>query len=361
MSQQTAERDLTRRAFMGTAAAIGAILALDPQTALAVTAAEKQAEADAVRNQLVSLKADLELAASQYYGALDAKEAAEASMQQEQEKIDQATVRIGQLKERLGNRAVSMYRSGPTGFLDFILGSSSFQQFSENWSLINRVNDEDARLVEETKQQKRALQDAKDEFARQKDVAAAKADEAAAIRAQVEERVAESQKLLDSLSGEARELLAKEQAEEAARRAREEEETRRRAQPAQPIAPNYDHGGGTPGDYSAVVGYAMSRIGCPYVWGDGGPSTFDCSGLVTWSYAQIGVYIPHQSEAQYAAAKRRVPVSEARPGDVLWRWGHVGIAVSPGGTHYVHAPDEGLLVRDTDPLSWSAFTHALQF
>ena len=41
--------------------------------------------------------------------------------------------------------------------------------------------------------------------------------------------------------------------------------------------------------------------------------------------------------------------------------GHVGIAVSYGGTHYVHAPDRGLLVRDTDPLSWSKFTCALRF
>ena len=111
----------------------------------------------------------------------------------------------------------------------------------------------------------------------------------------------------------------------------------------------------------SVVDYAMSRIGCPYEWGAEGPNSFDCSGLVTWAYRQIGMYVPHQSESQYSAARQRVPVSEARPGDVLWRYGHVGIAVSYGGTHYVHAPDRGLLVRDTDPLSWSKFTCALRF
>ena len=92
------------------------------------------------------------------------------------------------------------------------------------------------------------------------------------------------------------------------------------------------------GSYDSVVGYAMSRIGCPYIWGAEGPDSFDCSGLVTWAYRQVGMYLPHQSEAQYAAAARVVSVSEARPGDVLWRYGH-----------------------DTDPLSWAQFTNALQF
>ena len=115
------------------------------------------------------------------------------------------------------------------------------------------------------------------------------------------------------------------------------------------------------GDYSAVVGFALSRKGCPYVWGAGGPDSFDCSGLVYWSYAQVGKSVPHQSEALYRAAARRVSVSEARPGDVLYRPGHVGIAVGYGGVPYVHAPTFGAVVRDTDPLSWSGFTYALQF
>ena len=115
------------------------------------------------------------------------------------------------------------------------------------------------------------------------------------------------------------------------------------------------------GSYDSVVGYAMSRIGCPYIWGAEGPDSFDCSGLVTWAYRQVGMYLPHQSEAQYAAAARVVSVSEARPGDVLWRYGHVGIAVSAGGSHYVHAPTFNAYVRDTDPLSWAQFTNAMQF
>ena len=123
----------------------------------------------------------------------------------------------------------------------------------------------------------------------------------------------------------------------------------------------YFSSGGTAGDNSAVVGYAMSKIGCPYVWGAEGPDAFDCSGLVRWAYLQIGMSLPHYTESLFASATNRVPVSEARPGDVLYRPGHVGIAVGYGGVPYVHAPTFGAYVRDTDALSWSGFTYALQF
>ena len=117
----------------------------------------------------------------------------------------------------------------------------------------------------------------------------------------------------------------------------------------------------------SVVDYALSRIGCPYVWGAEGPETFDCSGLVRWAYLQVGISLPHQTESLYYAAAAQLPVEDAQPGDVLWISygdgynGHVAIACNEGGTHYVHAPTFGAFVRDTDPLSWAGFTHALRF
>ena len=184
---------------------------------------------------------------------------------------------------------------------------------------------------------------------------------------------------MNSLDAEARVLLEEEQ-RAAAEAAAAQKQAEMEAEAAREAANNGNTGGGGGGgtgggnppsggggngvdipSQGSVVDYAMSRIGCPYEWGAEGPNSFDCSGLVTWAYRQIGMYVPHQSERQHDAARQIVPVSEARPGDVLWRYGHVGIAVSYGGTHYVHAPDRGLLVRDTDPLSWSKFTCALRF
>ena len=120
--------DLSRRAFIGGAAALGATSLIIPEFAFAETAAEKQAEADAVRNQLVGLQADLETAGENYYAALDEQESAQRSMEEQQVKIDETTEEIEGLQDRLSTRARSMYRSGSTTFIDFLLGASSFAE-----------------------------------------------------------------------------------------------------------------------------------------------------------------------------------------------------------------------------------------
>ena len=372
---------LSRRAFIGGAVMLGAASIVAPTTAFAATAAEKQAEADAVRNQLVGLQADLEAAADSYKQALDAQEVAQAAMEAEQVKIDEANGKIADLQDKLGTRARSMYRSGSSNFLDFVMGATSFEEFTQNWDLLNKMNENDGQMVDETKVLREELQASKDEYARQEKIAADKAAEAKVIQTEAEAKVAQATELVNSLDAEAQALLAEEQAA-AARAAAEQaaaEEAARQAQnnnngynaPSSNnnntyVPPVYNNGGGgggggSVGNYGSVVDYAMSRIGCPYVWAAEGPDAFDCSGLVRWAYLQVGISLPHYTESLYACAKNRVPVSEARPGDVLYRPGHVGIAVSYGGSHYVHAPTFNAYVRDTDPLSWSGFTCALQF
>ena len=131
--------DLSRRAFIGGAAALGATSLIIPEFAFAETAAEKQAEADAVRNQLVGLQADLETAGENYYAALDEQESAQRSMEEQQVKIDETTEEIEGLQDRLSTRARSMYRSGSTTFIDFLLGASSFAEFTQNWELLNQI------------------------------------------------------------------------------------------------------------------------------------------------------------------------------------------------------------------------------
>ena len=388
--------DLSRRAFIGGAAALGATSLIIPEFAFAETAAEKQAEADAVRNQLVGLQADLETAGENYYAALDEQESAQRSMEEQQVKIDETTEEIEGLQDRLSTRARSMYRSGSTTFIDFLLGASSFAEFTQNWELLNQINANDADLVDQTKAAREQLQAAKDEFARQEQIAAQKAAECKQIHDEVQVKVQNATELMNSLDEEARALLEQEQAAAAAAAAAQQQAEAEAAAAAAGgngggsndggyqgggSSDNgnqgggdqgggnggggstivYPSGGGSAGDNSAAYSYACSRIGCPYVWGAEGPDSFDCSGLVTWAYRQLGIELPHQSESQKACASRVVSVSEARPGDVLWRYGHVGIAGGYGGTPYVHAPTFGASVRNTDSLSWSNFTHALQF
>ena len=89
----------------------------------------------------------------------------------------------------------------------------------------------------------------------------------------------------------------------------------------------------------AIIAAAYSQLGVPYVWGGTTPGVgLDCSGLTQYCYRQAGIAIPRNSEDQ-AAFGRKVPVSEATPGDILWRPGHVAIYI--GDDRYIHEPHSG--------------------
>ena len=356
MSEST--RGLDRRTFLTGAAALGAAALLKPALAFAEpTAADKLAEADAVRARIVDMQAQLDVVTEQYYKALDEHAAAQQAVADAQARIDEATAQIAGLQEKLGSRARSMYRTGQSSVLDFIMGATTFEEFAQNWDLLEKLNDNDASLVQQTKDLRAEVEAAKAELERQEQIAAEAAAEAQRIKEDAERSVAELQALLAQLDAEAQSLLAQEQ------------EAARQAEIAAARSRSYGYSGTTSPvpSQGSVVDYALSRIGCPYVWGAAGPDAFDCSGLVRWAYLQVGMSLPHQTEALYNAAKARLPVSQAQPGDVLWVGygdgynGHVGIACNAGGTHYVHAPTFGARVRDTDGLGWAGFTHALRF
>ena len=67
----------------------------------------------------------------------------------------------------------------------------------------------------------------------------------------------------------------------------------------------------------AMLLAAESRLGMPYVWGANGPTSFDCSGLVQWSFAQAGVVMPRVA-ADQARTGPAVPISRLAPGDLLF-------------------------------------------
>ena len=80
---------------------------------------------------------------------------------------------------------------------------------------------------------------------------------------------------------------------------------------------------------SSILATARSGIGTPYVWAGSTPSGWDCSGFTSWVYAQHGIHLPHSAAGQVAGAKR-ISASEARPGDLVYTPGHVGIYAGNG-------------------------------
>ncbi len=110
---------------------------------------------------------------------------------------------------------------------------------------------------------------------------------------------------------------------------------------------------------------ALHQIGDPYRYGARGPGSFDCSGLVQYSYARAGFRrVPRTSSAQ-ARAARHIPRRKLRRGDLMFfrnggRVYHVGIFLrwQHGRALMVHAPSSGKRVQRAHPWTnrWSAGT-----
>ncbi len=121
----------------------------------------------------------------------------------------------------------------------------------------------------------------------------------------------------------------------------------------------------TPAVNTQILAEAVKHRGQPYVWGAEGPTSFDCSGLVQYSYAKFGITTPRVSQDQFHAA-RGIPVSRAVPGDLVFWYDssgdvyHVSIYVSPGRAFAAMDPADGIDYQSltwTTSLSYGSFTH----
>jgi peptidoglycan DL-endopeptidase CwlO len=104
---------------------------------------------------------------------------------------------------------------------------------------------------------------------------------------------------------------------------------------------------------------ALTRRGDPYVWGAAGPNAFDCSGLVLWAYAQVGISLPHFTGDQWNMGIH-VSRSDLEPGDLVFFYpdiGHVGLYIGNG--LMVDAPDFGEVVQ-VEPVMWDVYIGAVR-
>lgn len=381
---------LNRRAFIGSFVAFGALCTVNPTQALAVSAAQKQAEVRTVKAQLDAMAEDVSAAGDRYHQAMDAYDDATARVEEAQATIAEMSARIGTLQDRLDVRATAMYRSGSTSYLDVLLGVTTFEDFATVWDTLNALNAEDADLVASTKVTKATLESAQGELVAQQQRAAEQLSSAEAYMSQVLAKQNEYDRIYNNLSAEYRQILVEQEAAEAQASARAPQEYVPTPAPTTPSAPpsssastNSGSSGASPSGGSSgssggsgsvtsgssgsgsapalptnggVLDYAYSKIGHPYVWGAKGPDAFDCSGFVAWCYRQIGISLPSYTESLYAVASARFSPSEAQPGDVLYKPGHVGI--STGGISCVEAMGTRWGVVESCRGGWTA---ALRF
>jgi cell wall-associated NlpC family hydrolase len=314
--------------------------------------ASKQAQAQSIISQISTIETELSAAVERWNLANVKLGRIGDDLQRSRFELGVARANFKRGQIALARQALDVYTSSDSNStLEVLLGSSSLDDLLNRIDTVNRVNDQRTSVVGDVKVFRNSVahQEAKLHRAQseQKRIVAQRIAEKSSIQS----KLAQRNDLLRSVRSEIEHLRAVERSRQLALA------QQARAQAAQPtVTAAFGGVGATAPEsaspslaapashYGGVVGIAMQYLGVPYVWGGASPSGFDCSGLVVYAFAQVGVSLPHSSYALYGAG---VPVSydQLQAGDLVFFYGlgHVGIYV--GGGMFIHAPHTGDVVK----------------
>ncbi|KRV49892.1 hypothetical protein AQ490_18275 [Wenjunlia vitaminophila] len=324
-----------RVTVLTTAAAAAVVL-----SSQAANAAPAKPSKDEVKEQVDRLHHDAEIATEKYNGAKEKQGKLQKQVDQLQDKIAREQSDLNDLQSDIGTLASAQYRNGGVDPSLQLFLSADPDSYLDQASALDQVGAQQAESIKQIQDQKRVLDQEREEASDKLADLEKTRKELAKNKKSVQTKLKKAQDLLNTLTAE----------ERAAMEAAEQE----RASRASERVDLGQSGGGDSGTVtgvpasqraSAALEAAKTKIGAPYVWGGTGPNSFDCSGLTSWAYQQAGVAIPRTSQEQ-ANAGTRIPLSEAKPGDLVIQYGdfhHVGLYVGNG--MQLHAPKPGASVR----------------
>lgn len=275
----------------------------------------------------------------------------------------------------IARRLVALYTSEQTSTLEVILGAHSLDDMINRMDGAKSITSLDAQVLGQVKHFRTAVRKNGRQLAAAHTEQQRLVAERASRKSQIESQIAQQHRLLSSIKGE----IARIQAAQAVRQLQMVAEAQARLalqhRAAQQQAADTVVGVSAtvvgvsaatltadivlapPPTHTGVVGVALSQLGTPYVWAGSAPGGFDCSGLVMWAYAQVGVGLPHSTYAQWGSGVA-ISRDQLQPGDLVFfdGLGHVGIYI--GGGQFVHAPHSGDVVKISSlDESWYASTY----
>lgn len=268
---------------------------------------------------------------------LDAKQTlqheAQARLSEDQARYDAASVRVSEVAPAVNRIATANYQGARTNRLFALMVSDSPQQLLDQMSALDIISNDAAEQVRQFNEATLDARQAADASKISADAARTVADQARTLsddlqrkQSELTAQTADVTKAFDNLTAAERVQLS-----------------------GSTFPPGVDVGNIlanlTPGSGTAALQAGLTRIGDPYVWGATGPNEFDCSGLVVWSYQQVGKTLPRSSQAQ-AVGGTAVSRDQLQPGDVVTFYSdnsHVGIYAGDG--NILHASTFGVPVK----------------
>ena len=295
----------------------------------------------------------------------------------------QSDLVVAQKKEKeqyaaMKKRIKYMYEAGNDSAFETLVTSDDFTDLLSKAEYVQNVHSYDRKQLQEYVETKQQISDLKDSLEKdQKELESKQAEYEkqgdnqnnliTSKSAEVANLDSEIQAAAEAAAKEAAERAAKEAAEKAAKEAAKKQQasaannstssnrnnsttsnnttsnknnTSNTTRPSRPSGNNTSSNttSGSNANGGTIVSRAYSQLGKPYEWGAYGPSSFDCSGFV--SYCLTGSYTRLGTTLTFMGWTR---VSNPQPGDVVTTATHCGIYIGNG--QMIHAPHTGDVVK----------------
>ncbi len=326
-----------------------------PQFAQAAPTALTVAEAKA---QIEQLQIEAEAIDQDYVGVQQQIEQGKAELAQKQTDVQLQAAKVSATKRQVGQVALAQFQNRNVDTAARIFFTSDTDNLLSQVSTVEKVSENQNTVLQTYQEQQAALAELQHSTETDLAVLTEQQKQLTKLRADSEAKVAESKKVLATLTATERAAMAA-----ADKKAAADAKAKAEAALAQTGASST-----TTGNTSAVTGtgrgatalaYARKQLGKPYVFGAAGPNSFDCSGLTSMAWRAAGVTIPRTSETQSRVGKV-VSKADLQPGDLVFFYSasapsHVALYVGNG--QIIHAPNSRSVVKYA-PLSSMPFTGA---
>lgn len=282
----------------------------------------------------------------------------------------QSDLVVAQKKEKeqyaaMKKRIKYMYEAGNDSAFETLVTSDDFTDLLSKAEYVQNVHSYDRKQLQEYVETKQQISDLKDSLEKDQKELESKQVEYEKQGDNLNNLITSKSSEVANLDSEiqaAAEAAAREAAERAAREAAAKEAERQQAAASNHNAASTSNRNNTTSSSSAsvatkpsnsssstttsgtnanggsIVSRAYSQLGKPYVWGECGPNSFDCSGFV--SYCLTGSYTRLGTTLTFMGWTR---VSNPQPGDVVTTATHCGIYIGNG--QMIHAPHTGDVVK----------------
>jgi cell wall-associated NlpC family hydrolase len=339
---------------------------------------DTKAEANRVWEQIQSDGQRLEGVIERYNGARFRLKQTMGRIHENEVRLATARVNLKNAHHALNISLISAYKNPRPDPLQAALEARNFGQVLEQFALLDRAQSYSASILTDIRDYRTDVDASQRVLNRERNARRDTVAELQSLKGQIRSAIAADRQRYRGLRAKVKRLIEeRRQAEIAAsRRVAEQQRRLQAASTTQAVAVN-DIGGvatATPSDPGvsvalpspstageAAVNSALGQLGTPYVWGGGAPGGFDCSGLVSWAYAQAGRGgLPHFTGALWNSGTHISSQSDLAPGDLVFfhGLGHVGLYI--GGGNFVHAPHTGDVVKISNLGSYGGYVGAVR-